>query len=70
MELTPEENLNKAKFHYKAEVYALLKPLERYGQKEYCEGILPLLVKLAVDMHRQANGEDIPIYVNKPTYTP
>ena len=48
----------------------MLEPLNRYGQKDYCDGIVVPILELALQLHRRLNGEDVPILVKRPTYTP
>ena len=60
----------KAEFQFRGELMKILEPLKRYGQGEYCDMILTPITELALQLHKRLDGEDIPIVIKRPTYTP
>lgn len=66
MGLTAEETKNKALFQYRGQVMELLKPLQMYGQKPYCEQVVKEFEKIAMQLHDRLTGKDVPIQANRP----
>lgn len=66
--MTLEEN--KALFQFRAALTQLLEPLNRYGQREYCDTIVQPIAYLALKLHERLNGKDVPLIAPEITYHP
>ena len=59
-----DELYGKALFQFRGAVLEALNPLRKYGQQDYVVEVVPVLEKLAVQLHHRLSGLDVPIGVD------